>query len=76
MIDYEYLKNTDNPKSIFIAEAGINQDGDLDKAKYLATELKNNDGFFYEMCSNSTREMFKKFYTEEAWLENWNLQWK
>jgi len=33
MIDYEYLKNTDNPKSIFIAEAGINHDGDLDKAK-------------------------------------------
>jgi len=28
------------------------------------------------MCSNSSREMFKKFYTEEAWLENWNLQWK
>jgi len=52
------------------------QVGDLDKAKYLATELKNDDGFFYEMCSNSSREMFKKFYTEEAWLENWNLQWK
>ena len=33
MIDYEYLKNTDNPKSILIAEAGINHDGDLDKAK-------------------------------------------
>ena len=45
--------------------------GDLDKAKYLATELKNDDGFFYEMCSNSSREMFKKFYTEEVWLENW-----
>jgi len=50
--------------------------GDLDKAKYLATELKNDDGLFYKMCSNSSREMFKKFYTEEAWKENWNLQWK
>jgi len=50
------------------------QVGDLDKAKYLATELKNDDGFFYEMCSNSSREMFKKFYTEEVWLENWNEQ--
>ena len=48
--------------------------GDLDKAKYLATELKNDDGLFYQMCSNSSREMFKKFYTEEAWLENWNTQ--
>ena len=51
------------------------QVGDLDKAKGLVTELKNDDGLFYQMCSNSSREMFKKFYTEEAWLENWNTQW-
>ena len=49
--------------------------GDLDKAKHLAIQLKNDDGF-YQMCSNSSQEMFKKFYTEETWLENWNLQWK
>ena len=48
--------------------------GDLEKAKHLATELKHDDGLFYQMCSNSSREMFKKFYTEEAWLENWNTQ--
>jgi|APSaa5957512535_1039671.scaffolds.fasta_scaffold11413_3 N,N'-diacetyllegionaminate synthase len=33
MIDYKYLTETDNPRSIFIAEAGINHDGDIDKAK-------------------------------------------
>ena len=44
--------------------------GDLDKAKHLAIQLKNDDGF-YQMCSNSSQEMFKKFYTEEKWLENW-----
>jgi len=48
--------------------------GDLDKAKHLAIQLKNDDGF-YQMCSNSSQEMFKKFYTEEKWLENWNEQW-
>ena len=49
--------------------------GDLEKAKYLAIELKNDEGF-YQMCSNTSRAMFKKFYTEESWLENWNIQWK
>ena len=49
--------------------------GDLDKAQHLGKQLKNDDGF-YQMCSHSSQEMFKKFYTEEAWLENWNKQWK
>jgi hypothetical protein len=44
--------------------------GDLEKAKHLAVQLKNDDGF-YQMCSNSSREMFKKFYTEQAWKANW-----
>jgi len=48
--------------------------GDLNKAKYLAKELKNDDGF-YDMCSKHTRRRFNKYYTEEAWLENWNKQW-
>ena len=39
MIDYKYLTETDNPRSIFIAEAGINHDGDIDKAK----EMIDND---------------------------------
>ena len=48
--------------------------GDLDRAKRLGKQLKNDDDF-YHMCSNSSREMFKKFYTEEAWKENWEKQW-
>jgi len=44
--------------------------GDLDRAKQLAKQLKNDDGF-YQMCSNSSREMFNKYYTEKAWKENW-----
>jgi hypothetical protein len=44
--------------------------GDLDGAKQLAKHLKNDDGF-YQMCSNSSREMFNKYYTEKAWKENW-----
>ena len=48
--------------------------GDLNKAQRLGKQLKNDDGF-YQMCSNSSQEMFKKFYTEEVWLTNWNKQW-
>jgi hypothetical protein len=44
--------------------------GDLDKAKYLATELKKDDGF-YEMCSKTSQKRFNKYYTEKAWKENW-----
>jgi hypothetical protein len=48
--------------------------GDLDRAQRLGKQLKN-DNSFYQMCSNSSQEMFKKFYTKEAWLTNWNKQW-
>jgi hypothetical protein len=48
--------------------------GDLNKAKYLAKELKNDDGF-YDMCSKHTQRRFNKYYTESKWLENWNKQW-
>jgi len=44
--------------------------GDLDKAKYLAKELKKDDGF-YEMCSKTSLKRFNKYYTEKAWKENW-----
>ena len=44
--------------------------GDLDKAKRLAKQLKNDD-YFYQMCSKSTQKMFKKFYSEESWLNRW-----
>jgi len=49
--------------------------GDLETAKYLGKKLKDDEDF-YNDCSKTSQEMFKKFYTEEAWLENWNIQWK
>ena len=49
--------------------------GDLAQAIYFGKLLKNDYGF-YEDCSTTSQEMFKKFYTEEAWLEDWSLQWK
>jgi hypothetical protein len=48
--------------------------GDLDHAVEIAGKLKQNK--FYNMCSQTSREMFERFYTEEAWLENWELQWR
>ena len=48
--------------------------GDLDHAVEIANKLKQNK--FYNMCSQTSREMFERFYTEEAWLENWELQWR
>ena len=48
--------------------------GDLDHAVEVAGKLKQNK--FYNMCSQTSREMFERFYTEEAWLENWELQWR
>ena len=48
--------------------------GDLDHAVEIARKLKQNK--FYNMCSQTSREMFERFYTEEKWLENWSLQWK
>ena len=49
--------------------------GDLDKAVYLGKKLKE-DNEFYDSCSEGSLEIFKKFYTEKSWLENWNKQWK
>jgi hypothetical protein len=48
--------------------------GDLETAKYLGKKLKDDEDF-YNDCSKTSQEMFKKFYTEEAWLENWEKQW-
>ena len=48
--------------------------GDLDHAVEIANKLKQNK--FYYMCSLTSREMFERFYTEEEWLENWELQWR
>ena len=48
--------------------------GDLDHAVEIANKLKQNK--FYNMCSQTSRERFERFYTEEEWLENWELQWR
>ena len=48
--------------------------GDLDHAVEIADMLNRNK--FYNMCSKTSREMFERFYTEETWLENWELQWR
>ena len=44
--------------------------GDLQRAKEIGLQLKNDEDFYKE-CSETTLEMFKKFYTEGTWLENW-----
>jgi hypothetical protein len=49
--------------------------GDLDEAKRIASELKN-DNKFYTKCSNMSKENFEKHYTEKKWKENWNKQWR
>ena len=43
--------------------------GDLDHAVEIARKLKQNK--FYNMCSQTSREMFERFYTEEAWKYDW-----
>ena len=48
--------------------------GDLDHAVEIANKLKQNK--FYNMCSQTSRERFERFYTEEEWLKNWELQWR
>jgi hypothetical protein len=48
--------------------------GELDKAVELGKRLKESEEF-YNLCSENSRKQFKKFYTEETWLENWNTQW-
>ena len=48
--------------------------GDLETARSLAADLKNDDEF-YNNCSNISLENFEKYYTEKKWKENWNKQW-
>ena len=47
--------------------------GDLDKAVWLGKRLKEDK--FYKLCSETAIKRFNLFYTEEAWIENWNEQW-
>jgi len=48
---------------------------DLDSAVSLGKQLKESEEF-YKLCMETAQKRFKKFYTEEKWLENWSEQWK
>ena len=43
--------------------------GDLESANDLAKKLKEDD--FYWLCSQTAEKRFDDYYTERAWLENW-----
>jgi len=44
--------------------------GDLPKAKKLIRKLYEDDDF-YTHCARTTEENFERYYSEEAWLKNW-----
>ena len=44
--------------------------GDLLSAKKIIKKL-DTDKYFYQECSEQTKELFSYLYSEEAWLENW-----
>ena len=43
--------------------------GDLLSAKQIISRLYE-DEFFYQECSEETKNLFEKYYSEEAWLED------
>jgi len=47
--------------------------GDVNGAKEIARKLKDKD--FYDECSESTKENYKKYYSEEKFLKHWNRIW-
>ena len=44
--------------------------GDIDRANNLATKLRD-DKEFYNNCSQNSMDNYKRFYTENIWLQNW-----
>lgn len=44
--------------------------GDIDQANKLAIRLRD-DVDFYNNCSNSSKEFYRIYYTEERWKDNW-----
>jgi hypothetical protein len=46
---------------------------DLPKAKKIMRKLYE-DKFFYHECSEQTKELFNKHYSEEAWLKHWRKE--
>ena len=47
--------------------------GDLVKARQIMKKLYE-DEFFYHECSEQTKGLFNKHYSEEAWLKHWRKQ--
>ena len=44
--------------------------GDIEQAKNLANKLKK-DVYFYNSCSEQSRELYQIYYTEDKWLHRW-----
>jgi len=47
--------------------------GDLLSAKQIISRLYE-DEFFYQECSEQTKKLFNKHYSEEAWLKDWKVK--
>ncbi len=47
------------------------QNEDVEMARHIALQLKNDDGFYHE-CSIQSRELWEKLYSEEVFLEHMN----
>ena len=45
--------------------------GDIEKANQLALRLRD-DKEFYNYCSDTTKDNYLMYYTEEKWLQIWN----
>ena len=45
--------------------------GDIDAANKYATKLRDDENF-YNYCSEISKDNYKRFYTEDVWLKNWN----
>jgi hypothetical protein len=46
--------------------------GDIELANSLAIRLRD-DKEFYNYCSQTAKDNYKIFYTENVWLQNWNI---
>ena len=44
--------------------------GDIEKAKYIARELKDDD--FYKLCMETTQERYEKYYSEKVFVEHFH----
>ena len=49
--------------------------GDIEKAKYLLGELKNNS-YFYKECSYQAKRNYKKYYHEDKFNSTFKKQFK